>query len=364
MKNRIDIYHIYWGTAGNAGLYLDEIYKVLEEGGYKQKAFVNYYYPFPYGEKVFFKYGDIGNSKLSARKRRLVQFLEILYGFSIALFSSIFVRPRIINYSHVANSYFFIRVYLKILKLVSGAKLVITCHDVNCHLADNEIRARKSIFTNANYLLVHTKRSIKELVEVFDINESKILYHPFPIMDLNKIPPNVVKRFPQSDFLFIGHLRKDKGIEFLLSSWRTFHEINSSATLRICGKEGPGISINTTKYDALNIDFHLGFVSDDDYYSYIKSTRYVILPYLEGTNSGIVSTVLSLGADVITSDLPMFSESPLIPKENLFKTNNTDSLVNLLMEKMKTTPCTDNTINHYREDFKEKVNSVYNFLMI
>ena len=359
----MDVFYIYWGTAGNSGLYLDEIYKVLEEEGYQQKAFVNYYYPFTYGKKVFFKYGDIGNSTLSPRKRRFVQFLEILYGFTIALFSSIIERPRIINYSHVANSYFFIRAYLKILKYLSGAKLVITCHDVNCHLANNEIKARKSVFTHADYLLVHTKRSIRELIEFFDINESKILYHPFPIMDLNKIKPSVVKQYPQSDFLFIGHLRKDKGIEFLLSSWRSFHEINKYATLRICGKEGPGINISTNDYDALNIDFHLGFVSDDDYFSYIKSTRYVILPYLEGTNSGIVSTVLSLGADVITSDLPMFSESPLIHKENLFKTNNKDSFLKLLMEKMGATPHTDNTLNHYRDDFKEKVNSVYKILM-
>ena len=48
------IYHIYWGTSGNSGLYLDEIYQILKKGGYNQKIYVNYYYPFGYGEKIFF----------------------------------------------------------------------------------------------------------------------------------------------------------------------------------------------------------------------------------------------------------------------------------------------------------------------
>jgi hypothetical protein len=46
------IYHIYWGTSGNSGLYLDEIYQILKKGGYNQKIYVNYYYPFGYGENL------------------------------------------------------------------------------------------------------------------------------------------------------------------------------------------------------------------------------------------------------------------------------------------------------------------------
>ena len=49
------IYHIYWGTSGNSGLYLDEIYQILKKGGYNQKIYVNYCYPFGYGERIFFK---------------------------------------------------------------------------------------------------------------------------------------------------------------------------------------------------------------------------------------------------------------------------------------------------------------------
>ena len=360
---RIDIYHIYWGTAGNAGLYLDEIYQTLKDAGYMQRAFVNYYYPFDYGNKVFFRYGDVGNSKLSPKIRKIVQLLEILYGFFVALFYSFFERPKIINYSHVANSYFFIRAYLRFLHLVSGAKLVVTCHDVNCHLSENELNARKSIFKRADYLLVHTKRSIKELNDYFGIDSAKVLYHLFPIMNLEKVKPAEMKCFSKVDYLFIGHLRKDKGIEFLLEAWKAFHKQNSKAILRVCGKEGSGVKVDVEEYSKYSVDFHLGFVSDEDYYSYIKSTKYVVLPYLEGTNSGVVSTVLSLGAEVITSDLPMFRENPLVSDDNLFKTNDKESLVQLLNAKYNQTPYVIDSLDDYNKRFKDSVLNVYNNLI-
>lgn len=64
------IYHIYWGTSGNSGLYLDEIYQILKKGGYNQKIYVNYYYPFGYGEKIFFKRGDVAMSRYKGITRK------------------------------------------------------------------------------------------------------------------------------------------------------------------------------------------------------------------------------------------------------------------------------------------------------
>ena len=58
-------FHVYWGTQGNGGLYLDEIYQVLKSVGISQDVFVSYYYPLAYGKKVFFKYTDL----ISGKKR-------------------------------------------------------------------------------------------------------------------------------------------------------------------------------------------------------------------------------------------------------------------------------------------------------
>lgn len=355
------IYHIYWGTSGNSGLYLDEIYQVLKNRGYKQRVFVNFYYPFDYGEKIFFKRGDVAMSKYKGKVRKFFQLLEILMGFVKIIIVSKRDKPTIINYSHVGQSYFFIVWFLDILKRVSSAKLMVTCHDVNPHKEGKyELLNRNKIFYTADYLLVHTEKSVEDLEINFGISQDKIIFHPFPIMDLTKMKNDSLNPYKETDFLFIGHLRKDKGIEFLLETWKDFHQINRDAKLRICGRYLPDVHFNQKELEKCNVEFNLRYIDDNDYYHYIKAARYVILPYIHGTNSGIISTVLSVGTNVITSDLPMFTQNPLVGTGNTFIVGNKKSLIDMLQKKwvQKTNP-NKNTLLNYKKEFENEVCKVY-----
>lgn len=355
------IYHIYWGTSGNSGLYLDEIYQVLKNAGFAQKAFVNYYYPFDYGEKIFFKRGDVAMSRYKGKIRKLFQLQETLFGYAKILIYSIQDKPMVINYSHVGQSFFFIIWFLKLIKRASRAKLMITCHDVQPHsVSSKEMKNRSTIFHLADYLLVHNNNSEKELLENFGVSAIRIVKHPFPIMDLSKLTKEKLNIKKDTDFLFIGHLRKDKGIEFLLDAWKDFYSINKNATLKVCGQKLKGTEFDEKELSKYNIEFNLSFIADDEYYRYVKSTRYVVLPYLQGTNSGIISTVLSLGTDVLTSDIPMFKENPLVSKQNMFICGNKKSLIDKLQEvanRDNTIPST--LLNKYRISFADSVVEVY-----
>lgn len=357
------IYHIYWGTRGNSGLYLDEIYQCLKRGGYNQKLFVSYYYPFEYGEKIFFRYSDLAYCKVKGFWRKIIQVYEILLAFGRILFAAKNDKPQVVNYSLITGSYGFIVVFLKLLRSISGCKLVITCHDVlpfgNNNRYASEMKNRRLLFTMADYLLVHNDSSIHDLENNFSIDRKKVVKHLFPLMDLTKIN-SINKREKNIDFLFIGHLRKEKGVDFLIRAWATYYEYNKKATLWICGKPyGQNLDVDSLKKQ--NIFCNLGYISEDDYCRYIQSARYVILPYIKGTNSGIISTVLSLGANVITSDIPMFLNNPLVSQEDMFKVEDVKSFVEILEHKYSLN--TDNFIKEklvkYRKNFEEEVLNVY-----
>ena len=357
------IYHIYWGTSGNSGLYLDEIYQRLKDAGYDQKVFVSYYYPFDYGEKIFFRRSDMAHCKLKGIKRRWVQLYELATAFLSILLSARKDKPNIVNYSLISGSYGFMVYFLKMIKSLSGCKLVVTCHDVcpwgNHAENSREMVNRQRTVDLADFLLAHNDSSVSDLQHVFHIDKAKIVKHLFPIMDLTKLQ-NIQSVEKQCDFLFIGHLRKDKGVDFLLETWKEFHEKEPNATLWLCGRS-QGQEFDTNELKKQNVNCNLGYISEKDYCRYIQSARYVVLPYLKGTNSGIISTVLSLGANVITSDIPMFQDNPLVDKSNMFKSGDTEALTKILSKMYHYQNMNDNesALSDYQERFNEEVLSVY-----
>lgn len=357
------IYHIYWGTRGNSGLYLDEIYQSLKGAGFEQKIFVSYYYPFDYGEKIFFRHSDMAYCKVKGIRRKIIQIYEIVKAFLKILVACAKDKPQIINYSLITGSYGFIVLFLKLLKYISGCKLIITCHDIcpfgNRHRISSEMKNRKQIFELADKLLVHNENSIVDLQTVFNIDRQKIVIHPFPIMDLTKLQ-SLQPVSKQCDFLFIGNLRYEKGIDFLIKTWHQYHKINNQATLWICGNPyEQDLDANELKEE--NIMCHLGYINEEDYCRYIQSARYVVLPYLKGTNSGIISTVLSLGANVITSDIPMFKENPFVDSNSMFKSEDSSSLIELMERSLKRDLVdTRKLLSQYRRKFTKEVVNVYN----
>ena len=369
------IYHIYWGTAGNAGLYLDEIYQTLKRAGYKQKAFVNYYYPFEYGEKVFFKRTEMEHCKYKGILRKAIMGFELLYGLTRVFVASLRDKPRVINYSYAGWGNGLIYLFLKLTRHFNRGNLVITCHDVIPSVRskkgyDKELRTKAKCYAIADKLLVHNENSIDDLKKCFGVDRDKVLIHPFPIMDLSKLDKGSDYSSKQYDFLFIGHLRREKGVEILFESWPEFHKKCPKATLCVAGNPAfyeEYIMSRKEICDKCNIDLRLGFISDEDYIGIVKSANCVVFPYTAGTNSGVISTVISLGRNVITSDIGMFANNPLVPKENMFKAGDKEALISLMKKVYHEAishnadvswKCANDRIKIYREDFDAKVVAV------
>jgi len=367
------IYHIYWGTAGNAGLYLDEIYQALARAGFIQKAFVSYYYPFDYGEKTFFKRTEMEHCKYKGLTRKVMMAFELLNSFLHILFTSIKDKPQIINYSYVSSGNTLVLFFLKIMKRLTSARLIITCHDVIPAMKvkavyEKEMEIKKQIYSVGDYFLIHNESSRDELINRFHVNNTLILSHPFPLMDLSKIDKTTGVGEIKYDFLFIGHMRQEKGISILFDAWTKFHLKYPDSKLCIAG--------NPNYYDQYlrdrketceenNITLNLGYINDENYIQLVKSARCVVFPYTGGTNSGVISTVVSLNRDVITSDLGMFTTNPFVPKKNIFTTGDVDSLVRKMGDYMEGLLVSDSKerVHKYKAVFERKVVDVYNVVL-
>lgn len=363
------VYHIYWGTAGNAGLYLDEIYQGLKAEGIEQDVFVNYYYPFKYGHKVFFRLTELGHCKIPGKLRNPVRYVELVVALVRIYCSILWNKPQVVNYSLI-GVFTPVVWFLKLIKKTTHSKLILTCHDVmpfanTVQTLSKQEQMRMTCFQLADYLLVHNLRSAKELDESFAVHPQRILKHRFPLMDMNKIYAASTSTNKKYDFLFMGHLRKEKGVEVLLEAWSQFHAQHPEARLCIAGNAPFGF--DKSRFEGMNITFFLHFLSDEEYYELPSQARFVILPYTSGTNSGVVSTLVTIkGMRIITSDLDMFTSNPLLDSDDMFEAGNSTALCKK-MEKVygtaeEKTDITERILN-YRAGFQQEVVAIYTKLL-
>lgn len=71
-------------------------------------------------------------------------------------------------------------------------------------------------------------------------------------------------------------------------------------------------------------------LSDSEYYSVVNDSDYVVFPYLQVGNSGVLSSVISLGKVPVTSKLKTFEESSFVSGSMMFTPGDHKNLAALL----------------------------------
>lgn len=365
---KIDILHIYHGSQGSGGLYIDEIYSQLNKLGYSQQLISSYYFPFEYGRKVFFKFTDLIAQRNLGYYRIYFRFIELLFGYFLSIIIVLQNKPKIINYSLI-SSYKIDLYFIKTLKIFSKSKIIITCHDVipfgeSQESIDYQISIRKKILKVADFFIVHNNNSKQDLMNVFKIEEIKILHHSFPIMDLNKFGFPIINNSRIYDFAFIGHLRKSKGLNLLLKSWAIFEKEFPNATLLIAGNLPKGVELSPEWSKFKNVDLKLSYLSDEEYFTIIQRTRNILLPYTSGTNSGVLFNLFTQNIGIIHSNIQMFRNIDLLSGSGMFVNNDADDLARIMkIHFLNDFSLDKKVLEDYRKKFNYELISVYSNIL-
>ncbi|GEM_PF-741149 len=386
MSRRVlDIIHIYAGTSGSAGTYIHEIYTSLSSN-YRQEIFVNYYFPFMYGKKYFYRFSELSSPYTFLRKnksiRYIIRYVELVVSLIRIICYVSKCKVKIVNYSLTSD----LRIEYWFLSILSffNISIAITCHDVipfglNDSNKEKKIKTKKKFFDLADYLIVHNDNSIEELILTYGIALKKIFKYPFPIMNLSNFPtvgtkniPDIFKSKVRTTFRvgMVGHFRKEKGLDILLKAWDLFYDHAKDSELLLVGNFPDGINKKQIS-DSKRIYVFDQFVDDATYISVIKNCDLIVLPYLKGTNSGIPSSVISLGTLLVTSNIEMFKNNPLINNSYLFQSENAEELSNKIMtfyllsneERKLLVNENKKLLMKYKVDFNKSINDCYKVLM-
>jgi glycosyltransferase involved in cell wall biosynthesis len=264
--------------------------------------------------------------------------------------------------------------FLWCLKRIARVEVLLICHDVVPFVGPGQdlagmIRRRRPFYLLADRLIVHNGHSIDDLQTVFGIPRDKVRQFPFPIYDTSAMGFRDVDVLGATDkhrFLFIGHLRQEKGVGVLLEAWARLRQRRQDAELVLAGNIPPGCEYDLTSTQERGIRLLAGYVTEEAYVNLIRQADCVVLPYSRGTNSAVVSTALAARKNLVVSDIPMFKDNPLIPPESFFACDDADSLAGRLAyfcdlgpeQRRQLEIEGDRRMPLYEAAFREQVNAV------
>ena len=121
------------------------------------------------------------------------------------------------------------------------------------------------------------------------------------------------------DFLFFGRIEKYKGLDILTQVFKS--DEMKKFKLLVVGRGRDEVHVQTLCSGAKNIKFINEYVSNFELASYIKQSKFVVLPYKSATGSQTVQIANYYGKMVIATEVGCFKEYIVEGKNGFFIKN-------------------------------------------
>ena len=202
--------------------------------------------------------------------------------------------------------------------------MLVTAHDVVPFDAGQvDLLALRGIYRLVDRAVVHTVPSKQEFVSLTGSREDKVsVIHQGPYADLASAAPHrspqdarALLGLPGDDqvILFFGQIKRVKGLDTLIRSFRQVRTIRPNARLVIAGpvwKEDP--TLYTSLIHALQLDdkvvMRTKYIPDEQVPLYFQAADVVALPYRKVYQSAVLFMAHSFGRPIVATDVGGLAE--------------------------------------------------------
>lgn len=182
--------------------------------------------------------------------------------------------------------------------------MILTVHDPFPHsgLDTKIVRLRRKIaFKFIRNFIILNKAQYEKFISFYELNNSKVTisrlscYHNF-----NMVKPDMSSVPSGKYILFAGKISRYKGVEYLLQAMTEVHKQYPNVKLVVAG--GGKYHFNLSPYKQLDyIDIRNRFVPDEELVALIRNTEFMICPYTDATQSGVIMSAFTFATPVIAT---------------------------------------------------------------
>jgi glycosyltransferase involved in cell wall biosynthesis len=349
--------HDPWGIRG-LGVYDYSLCDSLYKKGINLTFITNCYYEydklsnFKVG-KIFFKYSE--NLKVGLF-RKVIRGLEYCFNMLNLLNRYSKESPDIIHIQWLLF-YQFDYLWLKILRYRlrrKNTKIVLTAHNILPHINGYKYKnILEKIYSQVDGIIVHSEVLKEQMIRIFgeEGNDWLMCVIPHGTEDalLKKVNKSILNDYVNKiksskakgcNFLFAGTIHKNKGLDILLKAWKEHINRYPENKLFIVGKPNYDLSyeLQLAKNYNSSVIISLGYKSDEELLAYYLECDFVVLPYKEASQSGVLLTALTLGKPVIVAKVGALPEVVQAVQGGYIVNPNNPNLLSKAMDKISNIP--------------------------
>ena len=203
----------------------------------------------------------------------------------------------VIHLTWPANVYEFIIYMLK-------RKIILTVHDPFPHtgLDTSIVRLRRKVaFRCVPHFIILNKAQREKFLSFYHLPSSAVIDSRLSCYTyLNMVEQDMTTVPEQKYILFAGKISKYKGVEYLLEAMKKVHDTFPDIKLVVAG--GGKYHFDISGYAALPyIDIRNRFIPDEELVALMKKTQFMVCPYTDATQSGVIMSSFTFGTPVIAT---------------------------------------------------------------
>ena len=203
----------------------------------------------------------------------------------------------VIHITWPANVYEFIIYMLK-------RKIILTVHDPFPHtgLDTRIVRLRRKVaFRCVPHFIILNKAQREKFLSFYHLPSSAVIDSRLSCYTyLNMVEQDMTTVPEQKYILFAGKISKYKGVEYLLEAMKKVHDTFPDIKLVVAG--GGKYHFDISEYAALPyIDIRNRFIPDEELVALMNKTQFMVCPYTDATQSGVIMSSFTFGTPVIAT---------------------------------------------------------------
>ena len=203
----------------------------------------------------------------------------------------------VIHLTWPANVYEFIIYMLK-------RKIILTVHDPFPHtgLDTRIVRLRRKVaFRCVPHFIILNKAQREKFLSFNHLPSSAVIDSRLSCYTyLNMVEQDMTTVPEQKYILFAGKISKYKGVEYLLEAMKKVHDTFPDIKLVVAG--GGKYHFDISEYAALPyIDIRNRFIPDEELVALMNKTQFMVCPYTDATQSGVIMSSFTFGTPVIAT---------------------------------------------------------------